>query len=355
MAARRRDAAFGFSSKDDWHCALNIVETVTWLAGRADYLDELKEAGKDLDLFRSIGRTRSSKIFEWLMAALSYQGISDEVARSYMAAHERPAWAKIARGVKSGVCPLLQSYWHFHGCRYRKAAQTCARPDLMGTCPLPVHDFRNGNLNQLAYSLFLFMRDVADADLVGWIDRRLAEAQVGPSHSRLGRMQQSLIEPLAGLHGASYKVLNMALSDLLLIGGSRNRLWAEVAAGLIAIDTLVHNFLVRTGILARAGANHPYGPQCYGSAGCASVLSILSGGIDARQFNPAFPKIFPRYIQHAIWAYCAGEGLSVCNGNSIDDLHRCKNKGCRLYLSCDRIKLGRKPQKTSISSIFLGT
>jgi hypothetical protein len=85
------------------------------------------------------------------------------------------------------------------------------------------------------------------------------------------------------------------------------------------------------------------------------VLSVLSEGIDARQFNPGFPKIFPRYIQHAIWAYCAGEGLSVCNGNSIDDLHRCKNKDCRLYLSCDRRKLGRKPQKTSISQGFLGT
>ena len=117
----------------------------------------------------------------------------------------------------------------------------------MGTCPLPVHEFRNGNLNQLGYALNLFIRDVADGDLVGWIDQRLAEAQFGPAEGRLGRMQHSIIEPLAGLHGASYKVLNMALSDLLLIGSRRNPLWAEVAAGLIAVDTLVHNFLVRTG------------------------------------------------------------------------------------------------------------
>ncbi len=349
MGRRRREPAFGFASKADRAYAINIVETVTWLAGRPDYVDELGEAGKDLDLFGTIGRPRSSKIFKWLMAALSYQGISDAVARSYMAAHERPAWAKIARGVKTGACPLLQSYWHFHGCGYRKTAKTCAKPDLMETCPLPAHDFRNGNLNQLAYSLFLFIADVADGDLIDWIDRRLAEAQVGPAEGRLGRMAQSIVEPLTGLHGASYKVLNMALSDLLLIGSGRNQLWAEVAAGLIAVDTLVHNFLVRTGILARAQANHAYGPQCYGPAGCASVLSILSEDIDARQFNTAFPKVFPRYIQHAIWAYCAGEGLSVCNGNTIDDLHRCNNNDCRLYANCDRITLGRKPQKTSIS------
>ena len=349
MSGRGRDLAFGFTSDQDRTYAVNIVETVAWLAGHSDYFDELGEGGKNRDLFGSTGRARSSKVFEWLMAALSYQGISDAVARSYMATHERPTWTKIARGVKNGACPLLESYWGFHGCGFRKTAQTCARPDMMESCPLPAHDFRNGNLSQLAYSLFLFIRDVAGGDLIDWIDRRLAEAQLGPPEGRLGRMQQAIIGPLAGVHGASYKVLNMALSDLLLIGRAHNPLWAEVATGLIAVDTLVHNFLVRTGILARAQADHPYGPQCYGPTGCASVLSILSEAIDARQFNPGFPKIFPRYVQHAIWAYCAHEGLSVCNGNSIDDRDRCQNRYCRLYAACDRISLGRKPQKTPIS------
>ncbi|MGB6503058.1 MAG: hypothetical protein WBE99_06310, partial [Xanthobacteraceae bacterium] len=215
-------------------------------------------------------------------------------------------------------------------------------PNLMTSCSLPVHDFRNGNLNQLAYSLFLFIRDVAGGDLVGWIDRRLAEAAIGPAESRPNRLRQAIIEPLTGLHGASHKVLSMALSDLLLIGRRRNPLWAEAAVGLIAVDTLVHNFLVRTGILARAGADHAYGPRCYGPAGCASLLSMLSESIDARQFNPGFPKTFPRYIQHAIWGYCSGEGLSVCNGNSVDDQKRCQNRACRIYIHCDRIKLGRK-------------
>ena len=163
----------------------------------------------------------------------------------------------------------------------------------MESCPLPAHDFRNGNLNQLAYSLFLFIRDVAAGDLVDWIDRRLAEAQLGPAEGCLSRMQRAIIEPLTGLHGASYKVLNMALSDLLLIGSSHNPLWAEVATGLIAVDTLVHNFLVRTGILARARADHPYGPQCHGPSGCVSVLATLSETIDARQFNTTFPRSFP--------------------------------------------------------------
>ena len=128
MGGRAREVAFGFASKNDRAYAINIIETVTWLAGRPDYFDELGEADEELDLFGSIGRARSSKVFEWLMTALSYQGISDAVARSYMAAHEQPAWVNIARGVNNGACPLLQSYWHFHGCGYRKAAQTCAKP-----------------------------------------------------------------------------------------------------------------------------------------------------------------------------------------------------------------------------------
>lgn len=349
------DSAFRFKSKRDLTYAVNMVETVTWLAGRTDYLDELGDAATTFDLSRTTGPNRSAKAFEWLATALSYQGISDTVARTYMEEHERPRWRKVAGGVKTGTCPLLRSYWHFHGCRYRKVAQTCAKPDLIETCPLPRHEFRNGNLNQLVYSLFLFIREVADGDIVTWIDTRLAEADFGPAEGRLSRMGQALITPLLGLHGASHKVLNMALADLLMIGRARNPLWGEIGASLIAIDTLVHNFFARTGILKRAQADHPYGPQCYGPAGCAAILGTLSEAIDARQFNSRFSRNFPRFIQHAIWTYCSGEGLNVCNGNSLDDDVRCQNRECRLFGACDRIRLGRKLPKSSILQGFSGT
>ena len=44
------------------------------------------------------------------------------------------------------------------------------------TVPLPTHQLRNGRLNQMAYSLFLFIRDIADGDLVGWIDQQFQDA-----------------------------------------------------------------------------------------------------------------------------------------------------------------------------------
>ena len=76
-------------------------------------------------------------------------------------------------------------------------------------------------------------------------------------------MRDAVIAPLRQIHGVSDKVLTMALSSLLLGAPKKLRLWPEVGASMIAIDTLVHNFLHRTGILQRFGAAHAYGAACY--------------------------------------------------------------------------------------------
>ncbi|MGH8101856.1 MAG: 3'-5' exonuclease [Chthoniobacterales bacterium] len=252
LMAPVRHGRFEFKTEKDWAYAVNIIETVTWLAGEPDYLDELRGTIASLHLFDRTSRPRSKKVFEWLAAAMSYQGISDEVARTYMAEYGRPRWRDIAHGVKRASCPLLQSYWQFYGCCYRKSAHTCTNPHLIGNCPLPTHSFRNGNLNQLAYSFFLFIRDVAKGDLVGWLDARLADAEPGPEDDRLARMAEAIIGPLTGVHGISHKVLNMALADLMIVCNLDRQIWGEVGGALIAVDTLVHNFLRRTGILRRA-------------------------------------------------------------------------------------------------------
>jgi hypothetical protein len=210
---------------------------------------------------------------------------------------------------------------------------------LDSRCPVPTHNLRNGHLNQLAYSLYLFIRDIADGDLIGWIEHRLRAASSPAGPDRLARMRNALIAPLRGIYGVSDKVLTMALSSLLLGAPNKLQLWREVGASMIAIDTLVHNFLHRTGILHRFGADHAYGAPCYRPGGCAEIIEVAAERIDASAFNPAFPAVFPRFVQHAIWRYCAQTGLDVCNGNRIDGRKSCENVYCQIHNICDRIAL----------------
>ena len=232
--------------------AVRIIHAICGLAGSPSLIDNIR-ADLTADKVRAgIRRRDTAAVFDWLLAAVSYQGISDQVAHDYMAKHGRAAWRDIDQKLGQGVsCPKLKSYWHFHGCRYGKASRTCAEPDHIGGCPLPSHDLRNGHLNQMAYSLFLFIRDLADGDLIGWIDGRLAASDGSPGPHRLTRMAAAVIEPMREIYGVSDKVLAMALSSLLLGAPKKLGRWIEVGGRLIAIDTLVHNFLHRTGILAR--------------------------------------------------------------------------------------------------------
>jgi hypothetical protein len=107
----------------------------------------------------------------------------------------------------------------------------------MATCPLPRLPLRNGHLSQMAYSLFLFIRDVADGDLVGWIDAQLSS--VNSKSVDLAAQRQAIISPLRNVYGASDKVLAMALSNLLLSAGQHRPLWREVGATMVVVDTLV--------------------------------------------------------------------------------------------------------------------
>jgi hypothetical protein len=69
------------------------------------------------------------------MSALSYQGISDQVASEYIERHGQAEWADIDAKVAAGAtCPKLQSYWNFHGCRYDKLSRTLTHGVEDGNC-----------------------------------------------------------------------------------------------------------------------------------------------------------------------------------------------------------------------------
>ncbi len=300
--------------------AVRLIHQICCFAGSFDLLDEFR----DKALCAAVERHHTATLFDRLMYDFSFQGISDEIAINYMRRHGRATWRSVRKNLaRRPPCLKLQSYWHFHDCRYEKTRRTCAEPDHIATCPLPTHRLRNGHLNQIAYSLYLFIRDMADGDLVGWIDDRVDQAADQAHPDPLAQVRTALIEPLRNVYGVSDKVLAMALSGILIGAADLRPKWLQVGVHLIAVDTLVHNFLHRTGILGRFKAAHPYGPGCYRPGGCAEIIGRAAQQIDAL----------------AIWRYCSQQGFDVCNGNRLDDRHRCQNRHCHLYAICDRIRL----------------
>src|SRR6266478_5659832 len=185
--------------------AVRLIHRICCLAGSSDYVDEIRADNRSIRA--AIAQRDTPTLFDWLMVALSPQGISDRVARDYMDVHGCITWAEIERAVASRpTCPKLQSYWQFYGCLYHKTSGTCAEPDHIAECPLPTRGLRNGRLNQTAYSLYLFVRDIAGNDLVGWIKAQLDAAAAPGDPDRLGRMREALLDPLRHVYGVSDKV-----------------------------------------------------------------------------------------------------------------------------------------------------
>lgn len=311
------------------------------MAGSTSFLGEIDAEANEAGLVQAVASGQTSRIFDWLLTTFSFQGISDRVAREYMEKHGTASWAEMEASLKvTPSCPKLASYWAYDGCRYDKGSRTCSEPDHIGSCPVPCPRLRNGRLNQTAYSLFLFVRDIAGGDLIGWIDRQLAGA-VGSSEVDLeAARQEALLGPLRNVYGISDKVLTMALSGLLIGARNQRPVWFETGKAMIAIDTLVHAHLFRTGILQSCGIPHSYGAACYAQGGCAEIIREVAQRIDARTFNRNFPKSFPRFVQHSLWRFCAADGLNMCNANRINDREPCQIDYCYIYEKC-----GRKPLK----------
>jgi hypothetical protein len=320
--------------------AVTLLDTVCLLAGSENLINERAADGRASELRSAIAAKDTAYLFGWLVEILSFQGISDRVARSFMDRHGSPSWSDLESSLgKRTLCPKLESYWSFADCRYVKGKMSCSMPEHFARCSLPRHKLRNGRLNQTAYALFLFIRDVAGGDLVGWIDGRIEQAYVAKNPASLERATECLVEPLSNVIGTGRKVLAMALSQILMAAPRTKKSWLEIGASIVVIDTLTHNLLVRTGILYRFGASHKYGRGCYEPNGCADIIHRASTRIDASRFNAHYPKCFPRFVQHAIWRFCAQQGFNICNGNTVNDEQRCAYRPCPLYCGCDRIRL----------------
>lgn len=317
-----------------------LIERVCRETGAVAAMAQLHTDLDQIGVAGAVATRDTAKLFDWLMTAFSYQGVSNAAASSYLADHGNVTYRAISdalAGHRCG-CAKLAGFEAYRGCSYRKSGH-CSQPRYRRACPVPTHDLRKGTLNQLAYALYFFIRDVGGGDLVGFIDRTLEGADRPGHPDRIALMRAALLIPLRRIHGVSDKVLNMAFADFLLGADPQRTRWVEAGGSMIAVDRLVHNFLHRTGILAGAKADHAYGPACYRDGGCASIIDRLARHLDARAFDPSFPVYFPRFVQHAIWQFCAQEHRNICNGNQIDDAARCRQRDCPLYAGCRRLAL----------------
>src|SRR5215831_1178802 len=175
--------------------ALELIHAVCCLAGCPSLIDDLRNDLLGAGILAAIEAHDTPKLFDWIVPAFSSQRIADAIANDYMDRHGVLTWAAIATDLAGQPsCPKLQSYWHFHDCGYRKIAGTCNEPEHFSACPLPLHPLRNGRLNQTAYGLFLFIRDLAKGDLVAWIDHRLAEADDPADLDRAVSMGQAIVK-----------------------------------------------------------------------------------------------------------------------------------------------------------------
>jgi hypothetical protein len=270
---------------------------------------------------------KSIKLYHYLLGSFLLAGGGDQSNYSYYAKQRvKPTFNRVKEAVKAAQCPKLATFEAFTGCGYQKTKSTCREPTFLGSCPVPAFDMKRGPLNQMAFSLYFFLRDVCGGDFYSEVSQHFGQGWL--TDGEISDRLQSFIQKVTRIANVGPKLAYMALSGLFLThypGWDYRR----VGLHMIAVDSLVHNFLHRTGILGFYQLDHAYGPRCHTEKGCLGVIQDLASRIDCREFNPTLPACFPRFVQYHIWAFCGKNGENICNGN------KCKpgkpNPECVLY------------------------
>jgi hypothetical protein len=262
-----------------------------------------------------------------LVEAFILSGGGDQSNQGYyVKQNHKPTFNRVKRAVKAAQCPKLADFESFKGCGYRKGVKSCNEPAFLKTCPLPGFDMKRGALNLMAFSLYFFLRDVCKGDFYKFTKTHFRDCQ--PADRATAELLDGFIGKVSAIANVGPKLAHMALSCLFLTtypGWD----YRHVGEKMIAVDSLVHNFLHRTGNLHDYRLDHPYGSRCHAPDGCLGVIQDLARRIDCPKFNPTLPAHFPRFLQYHIWAYCGQAGENICN------LNKCKpgrpNPDCVIY------------------------
>src|SRR4051794_33129351 len=99
------------------HRAIRLLRSVCEIAGARTLVDDVRVGLARQGVIAAVQRHDTPVIFDWLLEALSYQGVSDRIAWSYMEQHGRVRWCDINAGLAQRPgCTKLGCYWAFASC-----------------------------------------------------------------------------------------------------------------------------------------------------------------------------------------------------------------------------------------------
>lgn len=322
-----------------------IIELVSKVCELSkDVLEKPPSSAMAKILRRQISNIEKTRLlFRLFVADFSYQATSDQAVDRFrerngdVTFQQVALQMEIARRNRSSFCPKLESFESFKGCCYRKAPRTCNSPTLISACPLPKFVLIKGSTNIKTISFFLWLSDICQGDLISFTDNVIGRyANLPTEDERITGAKDELIELAMLIHGVGSKLANMVLSSFLL-SNTRKENWLNIGRSMVPVDSLVHNFLHRTGILRFYNSAHPYGPACY--VKCIKIIEDLAREINCTKFSEAYPSFFPRFISFSIWRFSSVGLLDVCNGKNIRKGRCRQNDVCPVYDLCDRVRL----------------
>ncbi|HMQ40192.1 MAG TPA: hypothetical protein PKC09_02865 [Paracoccus sp. (in: a-proteobacteria)] len=338
--------------------AAHMLEALCRLMIGPGYLDEVTNEVERSGLARALAEGDADLIYDHLMLSLSMQGISDDIAVRYIAHHGNATRSEIRAALARSrcACPKLAGFEAYSGCRYRKSAMSCARPQHLRLCPVRKPPLRKGLLNIQAHSLHFFLRDVCHDDVAGFIDQLIDGAVTGAGTGAARHCsgaegtdagvllpdavlaaRDALLGEFTRVSGVSAKLANMVLADILLGGRPDDLRWRSIGAAMCTVDVLVHKFLDRTGILHEFALEHAYGPRCYRADGCDGVIAELARAVPVQEIHADYPAYFPRLVELAIWRFCAETEHGMCRARVVGKGRLCEQRhSCPVAQYCAR-------------------
>ncbi len=107
--------------------AVRIVTAVCQLAGDPCLIENTRRDLQDAAVLKAVDRHDTSAIFDWLVGAFSFQGVSDSIAANYMAEHTARRPGPTFGAAWRLLCPAPS--WRATGL-FTTAATTKARPHV---------------------------------------------------------------------------------------------------------------------------------------------------------------------------------------------------------------------------------